>query len=54
MFLSGGWDGDFYDEILQFHADTEVWSLAGRMIQARTSHAVSTINFNDVRDVCFE
>ena len=46
--------GGIYDEILEFCPDTEEWSLAGRMIEARNQHAVSTINFEDVRDVCFE
>ena len=48
------YDYDLYDEILEFHPDTEEWILAGRMIEARGGHAVSTINFEDVRDVCFE
>ena len=39
---------------LEFHPDTEEWSLAGHMIEARYQHTVSTINFEDVRDVCFE
>ena len=46
------YDYDLYDEILEFHPDTEEWILAGRMIEARGGHAVSTINFEDVRDVC--
>ena len=46
--------GGIYDEILVFRPDTEDWSLAGRMVEARYKHAVSTINFDDVRDVCFE
>ena len=47
-------DGTVYDEVLQFKADTEEWSLAGHTIDARYRHAVSTMNFEDVRDVCFE
>ena len=52
--MSGGWADVAYDEILEFRPDTEEWSLAGRMIQAREGHAVSTINFEDVKDVCFD
>ena len=46
--------GGIYDKILEFRPDTEDWSLAGRMLEARYKHAVSTINFEDVRDVCFD
>ena len=59
--IPGGYDGDYdyggdydYDEILQFDAATEEWRLAGRMVEPRGYHAVSTINFEDVRDVCVE
>ena len=45
-------EGVDLDEILEFHADTEEWSLAGRMVMARRVHAVSTINFEDVRAWC--
>ena len=46
------YDKDVYDEILQFHPDTEKWTLAGNMIQAKYGHAVTTINFEDVREHC--
>ena len=45
MFISiqvpGGidYDADFYDETLEFQPDTEEWSLASRMIEARVGHA---------------
>ena len=45
-------DGTVYDEILQFNADTEEWSLAGHMVGARFVHAVSTIQFEVVREYC--
>ena len=48
----GGMDGYDRDEILEFHPNTEEWSLAGHMLEARYEHAVSTINFEDVRDHC--
>ena len=41
-----------YDEILEFRPDTEDWSLAGHMREARSEHAVSTINFEDVYLYC--
>ena len=45
-------EGGDLDEILEFHADTEEWSLAGRMVVARRTHAVSTISFEDVAQHC--
>ena len=51
---SGGFDENFvmYDEILQYVEDSEEWILAGHMIEARVNHAVSTVQFEDVRDHC--
>ena len=43
---------DPYDEILEFRLYTEDWSLTGHMLEARGHHAVSTINFEDVRAWC--
>ena len=43
---------DFYDETLEFQPDTEEWSLAGRIFEARYAHAVSIINVEDVREIC--
>ena len=54
VYTPGGWDGYYTDEILEFRPDTEDWSLAGRMIEAREGHAVATINFEDVKNVCFD
>ena len=42
---SGGYDGSYYDEILEFDPLTGQWELVDRMIQARADHAVSVINF---------
>ena len=50
--MSGGYDGGYRDEILEFRPDTEEWSLAGHMIKARYDHAVSTITFEDVNKYC--
>ena len=55
MLYPGGYNSPnphYYDEILEFRPDTEDWSLAGRMLEARGWHAVSTINFEDVEDFC--
>ena len=51
---SGGSDENFvmYDEILQYEEHSEEWTLAGHMIEARVNHAVSTVQFEDVRDHC--
>ena len=46
-------EGVDLDEILEFHANTEEWSLAGRMVVARRVHAVSTINFEHVSQHCY-
>ena len=43
---------DTYEEILEFRPDTEDWSLAGNMVEARAYPAVSTINFEDVQKYC--
>ena len=48
-----GFNNDTYDEILQFRPDTEDWSLAGHMLEARYQHAVSTINFEYVYQYCY-
>ena len=54
MLFPGGKDSNYddYDEILEFRPDTEDWSLAGNMVEARAYPAVSTINFEDVQKYC--
>ena len=51
---SGGSDENFvmYDEILQYEEHSAEWTLTGHMIEARVNHAVSTVQFEDVRDHC--
>ena len=50
---TGGEDHQYaYNEILQFHPDTKEWILAGHMIEERYQHALSVINFKDVRELC--
>ena len=42
----GGYDNSSYsDEILEFDPLTGQWELVDRMLQSRTWHAVSVINF---------
>ena len=40
------------DEILQFDAETREWELIGHMRLARGQHAISIINFNEIKDYC--
>ena len=40
---SGGSDGSYKDEILEFDPITKQWKLVDRMIKARVDHAVSVI-----------
>ena len=52
IYSGGGSYPNYTNEILEFHPDTEDWSLAGHMTRATSGHAVSTINFEDVQDFC--
>ena len=48
----GGHDGSYSDDILEFDSLTGQWELVVRMIQARNSHAVSVVDFNEVAGIC--
>ena len=48
----GGYDGSSYDDILEFDPLTGQWKEVDRMLQARSSHAVSTVNYNMVAQYC--
>ena len=48
----GGYDGSYYDEILEFDPLTGQWELVDRMIQGRRAHAVSVINYSEVAGIC--
>lgn len=51
LYLTGGlYNNNPSDQILQFNADTEEWSLVGRLMKATAGHAVSTVNWDDVKD----
>ena len=47
-----GTEGSRYDDILQYHEESEQWRLAGRMRHAREYHAVATLSLQDVREHC--
>ena len=44
---SGGNDGDFRKEVLEFNYESESWTVIGAMKEARYHHAVSVISFDD-------
>ena len=48
----GGYDGSYYDSILEFNEERGEWSQLDRMIVARSSHAVSVVN-KDVMQYCY-
>jgi len=51
--MTGGYDGSSNsDDILEFDPLTEQWELVDRMIQARSHHAVSIINYSEVAGIC--
>jgi len=51
--MTGGTDGSSnYDDILEFHPLNEQWHVVDRMIQARSHHAVSIINYSEVAGIC--
>jgi len=45
LYMTGGYDGDFYDGIYQWTGTD--WEEVGKMKEARDSHAVSTIRLDD-------
>ena len=53
--LSGGWTGEEdLDSVLEFDLASLQWSQAGRMKQARDSHAASVVTRSDVISHCVE
>ena len=46
---AGGYDGtDAQDDIFQYEPDEEEWKHVGNLMNARNSHAVSTVDINDI------
>ena len=42
----------YYDDILEYDVEEEAWSKVGSMSMKRASHAVSVINYLDIKDYC--
>ena len=50
---AGGHNSDFfYNDILEFSAEEQVWKKVGSMTMKRSSHAISVINYNSIEDYC--
>ena len=47
-----GQDYDFYNDILEFSAEEQIWKKVGSMTMKRISHATSVINYNSIEDYC--
>jgi len=53
VFMTGGYDDSSNsDEILEFDPLTGQWKPVAKMIQARSHHAVSIINYSEVARIC--
>ena len=57
LYLLGGSDRsapclNAQNNILLYEPESESWTTVGHMINARESHAISTIQFEDVKDFC--
>ena len=49
---SGGWDGDYLDEIVEFSPTSGKWTVVDNMMKARRRHAVSVIKSDNVEGFC--
>ena len=49
---SGGYDGDYLDEIVEFSPTSGEWTVLDNMMEARYYHAVSVIKADDVIQFC--
>ena len=53
VLVTGGSEkGEYHDDILEFDPSTEEWILLDKMRVARRTHAVSVVNWEDVRQFC--
>ena len=59
--VPGGYDPDgqksrsnynFYDTILQYDPDSDIWEVVGHMMEAKTSHAITVMDSGDFSDFC--
>ena len=49
---SGGYDGDYLDEIVEFSPTSGEWTVLDNMMEARGYHAVSVISSNQIMNYC--
>ena len=49
---SGGYDGDYLDDIVEFSPSTGKWSLLGNMMKTRGYHAVSVVSSDNFQQFC--
>ena len=52
ILIAGGYDGDIYDEILEFRSDEDAIVTLGHMTQARHRHAISVVQMQDYSNWC--
>ena len=50
---SGGYDGDYLDEIVEFSPTSGEWTVLDNMMEARGFHAVSVISSNQIMNYCW-
>ena len=50
--ISGGWDGEYLADILQFDASSGEWRLVGQMTETREWHAVSVVTEQSLIEFC--
>ena len=49
---SGGYDGDYLDEIVEFSPTSGEWTVLDNMMEARYHHAISVIKADNVIQFC--
>ena len=56
LFLPGGvdWSKKDFDTILEYSQDTDEWKQVGSMKEAKRSHAVSVVRFQDYSEYCID
>merc|ERR1711933_420312 len=62
ILMTGGYDEDdvqksesnynFYDTILQYDPDSDIWEVVGHMMETRNSHAVIVRDSGEFSDYC--
>ena len=50
--ITGGYDGDSHDDIIEFVPNKDIFSSVGQMIQARAWHALSVVPLQDYAPWC--